>query len=53
MAGLDAKFKIFKTITSNMLAHEVLNLYEIKKLIVQFVYKLRDESNEPNQIMIR
>ena len=31
MAGLDAKFKIFKTIISNMLAHEVLNLDEIKK----------------------
>ena len=32
--------------------HGVLNLHEIKKQIAQFVCKLRDESNEPNQVMI-
>ena len=33
--------------------HEVLNLDEIKKLIVQFACKLQDESNEPNYTIIR
>ena len=32
--------------------YRVLNLDEIKKQIVQFTCKLRDESNEPNQAMI-
>jgi len=32
--------------------HGVLNLGEIKKLMAQFACKLRDESNEPNLIII-
>ena len=33
--------------------YRVLNLNKIKKLIVQFACKLRDESDEPNEIMMR
>ena len=33
--------------------HGVLNLNKIKKIIAQFVCKLRDKSNEPKQVMIR